>query len=378
MTLRSPVSGRALHADAPHSLADGAGERWPLIDGIAYLRTGREALAARALERLDAGDRAGALVHLLADQDDWWPGPAADPACLAALVRDADGLNFRAAMDHLGLGRVGDYFAHRWSDPTFLAGLALMEAHWAAPATAFELACGAGHYLRELSRRGVRCTGGDVVFAKLWLARHWVAGPDVDLVCFDAAAPWPVAEARYDLAFCHDALYFLEPKRAVVERLRRIAADGVLAVAHIHNANYLNHSAGAAVTAEALAALFPNALAYDDAELTRALVAGNAPQPQPWAQLDTVEAFSLVEGRHGAPRPLAGGLALPPVGAPLTRNPLYGEDAALRWPSQRYRDEYAGRITYPTCSRAPESAVRASDNDAMARSRELVDLPERW
>ncbi len=378
----SPYSGKPLHADTPHSLVDGSGERWPVIDGIAFLRTGRDALVASTLHRLDTGDRAGALIHLLADQDDWWTGPAADPARLAILVRDADRLSFRAAMDHLGLGRVGDYFAHRWSDPTFLAGLALMEAHWTSPTTAFELACGAGHYLRELTRRGVSCTGGDVVFAKLWLARHWVVGSGVELVCFDAASPWPVLERRYDLVLCHDALYFLEPKAAIVERLRRFATSGVLVVAHVHNRDHRNFSSGAAVSVRDLASLFPDALAYDDADLTRALVESRAPQAHRWEDLAAAEAFALVEGWTGPSRPLVDGLALPPEGANLARNPLYGSDDVITWPSERYRDEYAPLATYPLRSRAPRhvtrSAAPTAESEAMIRSRELVDLPERW
>src|SRR3712207_8340733 len=48
----------------------------------------------------------------------------------------------------------------------FRSGLALVEAHWREPSSAFELACGIGHYLREWSRRGLRVAGADVVFAK--------------------------------------------------------------------------------------------------------------------------------------------------------------------------------------------------------------------
>ena len=378
LRLRSPQTGRALERDSDHSLSDGAGERWPFLDGIAYLRTGRAALVADALARLDAGDRDGGLALLLADQDDWWPGPSADPARLAALVRDAPALSFRAAMDCLGFGRVGDYLAHRWSDPTFLAGLALMEAHWAAPASAFELACGAGQYLRELSRRGVACTGADVVFAKLWLARHWVCGPDVELVCCDAASPWPLADAQFDLVLCHDALYFLEPKAAIVAGLRALVADGgQLSVAHVHNRDAANLSAGAAVSAADLQALFPRAIAYDDAELTRALAEARAPRPQAWTALGGVEAFSLVEGAE-APRPVADGLALPRRGEILVKNPLYAEGEAIKWPSERYREEYAPGATYPRHSEAPLRAVASRSTEALARRRELVALPERW
>lgn len=378
MTYRSPTSGRELLTDSAHSLTDGAGERWPVVDGIAFLRINREELVRAALERLDAGDRAGALVVLLADQDDWWPGPSADPARLATLVREAETLSFRDAMDHLGLGRVGDYFAHRWTDPTFLAGLALMETCWSGPRTAFELACGAGHYLRELDRRGVACSGGDVVFAKLWLARHWVVGPAAKLTCFDAAAPWPIDAGRHDLVLCHDALYFLEPKAAIVARLKALATDGVLAVAHVHNRDYPNMSSGAAVSADELAGLFPRALVFDDAELTHALANGRSPKPKAWSDLGRVEAFSIVEGWTEAPRSLEGGLALPPHGATLRRNPLYGPDGTVSWPSDRYRDEYRDRATYPPRTSAPSAALLSPALESFARSRELVDLPERW
>ena len=377
--LRSPASGRPLFADTKHSLVDESGERWPVIDTIAYLRTGREALVAEVLARLDEGEAEAALALLLVEQDDWWTGPPADPVRVAALVRGRDQLTFREAMDHLGFGRVGDYLAHRWSDPTYLAGLALLEAHWVEPDSAFELACGTGAYIRELGRRGVPCTGGDVVFAKLWLARHWIVDPAVKLICFDATSPWPIAGQRYGLVLCHDAFYFFEPKAAVAARLRDVtAADGLLAVAHVHNAAADNQSAGASITADALAALFPGATFYDDAELTCALADARAPRPRAPEALGIAEAFSLALGDAARPRPVIAGLAMPPPGAALRKNPLYGEDDRVRWPSPRYRDEYAAQATYPLHSQAPRTARRTPAAEMSVRSRELVDLPERW
>ena len=377
--LRSPVSGRPLVVDTPHSLADGAGERWPVVESVPYLRTGRDELVADVLARLDGGEPEAALALLLVEQDDWWTGPPAEAARIAALVRGRDRLGFRDAMDHLGFGRVGDYLAQRWSDPTYLAGLALLEAHWSTPRCAFELACGTGAYLRELMRRGVPCSGGDVVFAKLWLARHWIVGPSVELICFDASSPWPIAGRCHDLVLCHDAFYFLEPKAEIAARLRGATAnDGLLAIAHVHNSAAANHSSGAATTAEALAALFPGATLYDDAELTRALAEARAPRPQAPSALECAEAFSVALGGATPPRPVVSGLALPPPGAPLRKNPLYGEDDRVNWPSPRYRDEYAPRATYPLRSQAPRTARCVPATESSARSRELVDLPERW
>ena len=367
--------------DTPHSVVDGSGHRWPVADGIPFLRHGREALAAEALARLDAGDREGALALLLADQDSWWRGETADPASLRELVRRRAGLTLRDAMRLLSWGPVADYFAHRWSDPTFLSGLALVEAHWREPRTAFELACGIGHHLREWSRRGVRVAGADVVFAKLWLARHWVA-PEAELVCFDAGASWPVAPRPFDLVACHDAFYFLEPKPALLAKLRgHVApAKGVLAVSHVHNRDWPNLSSGSAMTAAELADAFPDAALYEDAELTRALVEKRAPRAAAApAELARVEAFSLAEGPGLAPaQPIAGRLSLPPEGSTLRRNPLYAADGTVSWPSERYAREYGPHATYPARTDCPERATAGAATAAWALRREMVDLPERW
>ncbi len=364
MTYFSPLSGRPLVADTPHSLA-APGERWPVVDGIPYLRTDSEGLVAVALDHLDAGCPDDALVALLTDQDAWWTGPATDLGELKQLVRERDTLSLRAAMALLRMGPVADYFAHRWSDPTYLAGLALVEAHWRQPDTAFELACGIGHYLRELSARGVACVGADVVFSKCWLAKHWVA-PAADYVVFDAAAKWPVAAQRFDLVACHDAFYFLPDQPRVADLLREaVAPGGVLAVSHIHNAAVAGGAMGPARASAEWAALFPDAGVYDERELRRALLAGDAPAPTRWSDDPAIEAWSIVEPDGDAPRPLTGGLAMPVAEAVLVPNPLLG-DTGPRWPSDRYRAEYGAAATW------------LSNTGDAARHRRVLDLPARW
>lgn len=380
MILHSPLTGQALVADTPHSLA-AMGERWPVVDGIAYLRTGRQALVDAALGHLDAGRSDAALIGMLADQDGWWTGPLADPDALAQLVAGRHTLSLRAAMALLGMGPVATYFAYRWADPTYLAGLALIEAHWPhpaavsepadrGPATAFELACGIGHYLRELTGRGIACTGGDVVFAKCWLARHWVA-PDAEYVVFDADAAWPLTGARFDLVTCHDAFYFLGNQPEVASRLRSLLAPGgVLAVSHLHNAAYRGGAKGPAREAAAWRSLFPAATVYDEAELLGSLMHARAPRPQGWRDGPEIEAWSLVEGA-GAPRALSGGLAMPHPEAALRANPLL-RDGVAQWPSERWRDEYAAG-----CWWAREDGQLGFAADPV-RLRRLVDLPARW
>ena len=389
--LLSPLTRAVLQPDGANLLRDADGRRWPVIDGIPYLRVGRDALAAEVVARLQSGDREGALVLLLADQDDWWTGPEPDPSEILELVRARDRTGLRHAMAALAFGRVGDYFAHRWSDPTFLAGLALIEAHWRPTRTAFELACGIGHYGRDLARRGIAVTGADVVFAKLWLARHWVVPAETRLICFDAAAPWPVAEERFDLVFCHDAFYFLEPKAEILAALRALAGPGGrVAVGHVHNSESDNLSSGHAVSAPEVARLFPDATVYDDAELTRALVERRPPRPAPPAELAGVEAFSIEDASRGvSAADLSGGLTMPVADAALRLNPLFRPrdgGMAIEWPSPRYQTEYEPRTTLPhSLTRAESERLSAvvlrrdaSGIDEAVRRRILVDLPERW
>lgn len=385
--LLSPLTRRPLHADAPHSLA-AEGERWPVVDDIPFLRSDRRELAAGALGALDAGDRDGALVLLLGDQDGWARTPPPDERARRALVRDAARLSFREAMELLAFGPVATYFAHRWTDPTFLSGLALVEAHRDvdrgtdrdAPGRVFELACGAGHYLREFARLSSEVAGGDLVFAKLWLTRHWIA-PAARLVCFDAAAPWPLPDAAAGLVFCHDALYFLPQKPHVATEMLRVAGPGGrVLVGHAHNALVDNLSAGEPLTPAQYADLFGSAapLLYDDRELTAALVEGRVPRPAPAEALADAPAVAMAAGA-GEPRAVLGGLAVPPPGAVLRRNPLYA-GSEIRWPSERYEREYGPLATYPVRAQAPEWAAAGADpeTDELARRRVLVSLPERW
>lgn len=394
-SLASPETGRPLHRKGPFLLDEANAERWPVVEEIPYLRTGRDGLRERVNALLDRGDEREALAALLRDQDDWAPDPPPGREAALAAVRVADsGGPAREAMYSLGFGPVADYFSYRSSDPTYLAGLALLQAHWNAPRAAFELACGVGHYTRELLRRGVAASGGDVVFAKLWLARRYLV-PGARLVCFDASRRFPVGDASVDLALCQDAFYFLPDKPHVAAELRRISGEqGTIVVGHSHNAAVHNLSHGDPATVARHTDLFGDAALYDDAELTQAAVAGNPPEPRSAEELAPCEAVCLAQtGARAAGTPLrsAPDLLLPPPGTPLRLNPLYrreeGAIASLEWPSERYREEYAPRSGYlPTEVEIGEDLLRRAfgegagsspEIDRLARQRVLVEAEER-
>lgn len=392
-SLASPDTGEPLRREGSFLVDAATAERWPVVEEIPYLRTGRDDLKAEVCALLDRGDAGRALAELLRDQDEWAPDSPPDRDAALEALRAADrGGTAREVMSALEFGAVADYFTYRLSDPTYVAGLALIGAYWNAPRSAFELACGIGHYTRELSRRGVEAHAGDVVFAKLWLARRYLV-PQARLVCFDASRPFPLADASFDLALCQDAFYFLTDKPHVAAELRRISGDsGTVLVGHSHNAAVQNYSGGDPATAAEHALLFPGADLYDDEDLTRAAISGEAPEPRPTGELQESEAICV--GQPGS-RPTESGpdLLTPPPGTPLQPNPLYGRRTGagsgatrltLQWPSQRYRQEYGPRSVYlPQEAKVSEHMLhRAAAGDAggeiddLIWRRVLLDLPE--
>ncbi|MEJ2863170.1 class I SAM-dependent methyltransferase [Actinomycetospora flava] len=362
--LVSPENGADLHADSPHSLADGA-TRWPVLEGIPYLRAGRDEVREAALAALDDGRPDDAAAVLLADNDDWWDQPPPPAEQLRATLRST---TLREAVAGLGLGRVGDYFLHRDHDPSGLAVLALTAAHPPAGRPVLDLACGAGHLLRRLAQHGEReLVGVDVVFAKLWLARRFVVPAHVDLVCADLAHPWPVPATEGTYVAAHDVLYFLDDPAAVLATAAGHAGPGgAVVAAHCHTPGQPGHPR----PPESWAALLPGASCYGEEELTAATLERRLPRSAPAEELADTEAVALARDLAGA----GGDSALldPAPGAELRPNPLYA-DGVRRWPNPVWGGEYGPRAaTY-----LPERRPDPPPDDAVAR-RLLVDLPERW
>ena len=382
--LLDPASRRPLRRDRPWSLSDGS-NRWPVVEGIPYLRVGRDDLRRRALEALDDGDARSALVALLADQDDYARIPPPDPAALGVLVDAVQGrrATLREALAGLNYGPVADYFAHRWSAPTYLSGLALLGMRPEGTAVV-EVACGIGHYLRDLARAGVPCGGLDVVFSKLWLARRFLVGPEVDLICADASAGWPLGPAPGPTAaFCHDAFYFLPGKAGVIASLRGlVGGSGAILIGHAHN-RLRDHGgvAGEPRTPAEYAAMLPGCSLFDDAELARSAWKGEPAPARPAEELEQAEAVAMawpgkVGRQAGMPAPPASGLRL---------NPMLEDDGGTlrpRWPSARFEAEYAADSPY-LIGQAAASARALQEAGGpgagrLARLRILLDLPERW
>ena len=387
--LKNPLSGVKLRRDSPHSLTDGA-TRFPVVENIPYLRLNRDELRAQVTEKLDAGDERGATILLLQDRDDWASGDAPTKGDLQPLF-DNENLNLRVAMAGLKYGAVADYFAYRWSDPTFLSGLCLLENHLpTATEKVFELACGIGHYLREFDLRNIEATGADVVFSKLWLARKFAA-PNAKLICFDANYDFPFAENAFDAAFCHDAFYFLPEKKRVASELKRTTSGAIL-IGHAHNSEAQNYSSGAAVSTAEYAAMFENSIIYDDAELTEALIENRMPNARKTEDLKNAEAVSLATSERETADSIS--FSLPPLYQSLRTNPLldagnFNVSKTPKYPSKRYEKEYAALSDYLNLNDEDVSFSvqkimfdghweRDENTIELVRRRIFLDLPEDW
>ncbi|NEB96106.1 methyltransferase domain-containing protein [Streptomyces bauhiniae] len=374
--LLSPENGAPLVPRGSGLLDDG--ERlWPVVEGIPWLRAGREELRERAVALLAAGAAEEAALALLADSDDWWDE---EPPHQERLRQALRATTMRQAVAALGMGRVGDYFLHRWSDPSWLALLALTRHHPPGGLPVVELACGAGHLLRQLELAGARrVTGVDVVFAKLWLGRRFVC-PTAGLVCADVSRPWPLPARGDCYVACHDALYFVRDKEAVVRRaVRHAGPGGAIVLGHCHVAGAGAPSAGLPLTAPAWGDLLPGCTLYGDGELTRAYLERRAPRAVAAHEAVGEEAVALVRAPGGV-----SDVDLP-AGRPLRLNPLY-DRGRLVWPGERWRGEYGPAMAYlperievPAAVLADAHAGRMTPQvGELARRRVLVDLPEHW
>ncbi|MGC5014964.1 class I SAM-dependent methyltransferase [Streptosporangium sp. DT93] len=396
--LRSPLNGESLRAEGPWLLGDGE-TLWPCLAGIPYLRVGRDELREAAVSAISRGDRAGALALLLSDRKDDTI-PAVEPASVLRAI--GTGLTARETMDLLGYGALAPYFLHRWSLPTFLSGIALLETHARAGDVVCEIGCGLGQFLYAWTAAGAGTTvfGSDLVFSHLWLARRYTC-PGARLVCFDADATFPLVDAVADVIFSHDSFHYFRRKAHVLSEMRRISSRRALLLGHVHNAEHPNHSPGSPLSPEEYRDLIEPDLVYDDADLTEAALTATAPRPRSTRSPPPSPALAFVrEGASSASGPSRPPgvshpsvprtpcLSVPAPGARLRVNPLIGA-AGVEWPGARFEDEFVDGWPYLSELRAPHpDEIRPGEirlmeeNDerlaVLARRRVLLQLPDRW
>lgn len=364
---------------------------YPVVAGIPYLRTG--AAADTAMRQLGGENHEDALYTLLGLPQD-------QRESFHHLVQCERPATFRDCLAFLCPGPEGDYLFHRFCDPTFLCGQRVLQALAQAQprddaGMILDLCGGTGHLTRSLCEHGDVALA-DLSFAKLWLAKRFIA-PRCQPVCCSAADPLPFARAAFSLVVCADALHYIWPRRLLADEIVRLLSDtGTAVLPHLHNLLAENYSAGMPLTPAAYRDLFD----ATDARLFKesAVLDGLVKQ----APLDFSADCSDVELTDEAALVLIATRRsdifrkydLPPSADGVVHafrlNPLYApetdESWKLRFPSQDYEAEYAACRRYLperiSVTHAQLERWRAGGLDGnlktLADRRVLLDLPERY
>jgi uncharacterized protein YbaR (Trm112 family)/SAM-dependent methyltransferase len=301
-------------------------------------------------------------------------------------------------------GSEGPYFVHRFANPTYLIGQALLRTAGSDrrcfARRAIDLGGGSGHLARALCQiaGGAEVWLAEPNFWKLWLARRFVA-PECLPICFDAEAPLPFKRGSFSLAFCSDAFHYIWSKRMFAgEMTRLVGDDGVILVNHAHNALQENYSVGLPLAPQWWRNLFAEqgVRIFKESEVLDSIVEHRAidlSHDYTDAELAEEQALFLIATRHSD---IFRVYAYP--GAQFTAgqwriNPLYhverGERGAvlhLQFPSPSYEDEYRACKRYLPAQlelRAEDlnklaTGVLDDELRALAERYVLLNLPERY
>src|SRR5215471_5818156 len=190
---------------------------FPVVDGIPILHLQPAAVQAR--EHIEAGRPAQALRAMVGLETD------AEAERFEAAASSTSS-TYREIVEALGPNFEGGYFLYRFSDPTYVVANAVVRTIagivLGSGGRAIDICGGSGHLTRSLV--GLSSPGpilADLYFAKIWLARRFMA-PSCEPVCCDGNAPMPFARGTFRFAMCSDAFQYIWPKRLFIAEMARL------------------------------------------------------------------------------------------------------------------------------------------------------------
>jgi uncharacterized protein YbaR (Trm112 family)/SAM-dependent methyltransferase len=367
---------------------------YPVIDGIPVLLAGYG--GDGGFQEMLANEPEQALCAMLGLDEE-------RQATFKRLLARGKAPTFCEWVDFFSPGDEGTYFVHRFANPTYLVGAAILRAIGGCVVSrrVIDLCGGAGHMARLL---GQISAGAEVVlternFWKLWLAQRIVA-PQCAPVCCDAEAPLPFKRGSFSLAVCSDAFHYIWSKRMLAcEIMRLVGADGVIVLNHLHNALRENFSAGLPLAPQWWRNLFTgiNTRLFKESEmLDRVLERRKIDLSGEYAdrELGDEQALLLIATQFATgPEGLfeAHVIGTQPSPRAIRLNPLYqlqqdGENDLLRlkFPSEQYETEFAAckrylpeRLELPAGTLRRVEAGQLDDSwRGLAERHVLLDLPE--
>jgi SAM-dependent methyltransferase/uncharacterized protein YbaR (Trm112 family) len=214
---------------------------YPIVDGIPMLTAAYG--GDTSFQKLLAEDPERALyVALELDEE--------RQSAFGRLLAQGDEGTYRDWVEVFTPGNEGPYFVHRFANPTYLVGQAILRTvggdRRCFARRAIDLAGGSGHLTHALCQvaDGAEVFLAETNFWKLWIARRITAPNCIPVLC-DAEAPLPFKPGSFSLAFCSDAFHYIWSKRQFANEMSRLVGeDGVIVVNHAHNALQENYSVG--------------------------------------------------------------------------------------------------------------------------------------
>ena len=372
---------------------------FPIVAGIPVMHLQPHATAARDQVQEGRPDRAlRTMAGVDGEQQSAFEAAAA-----------SDTATYRDVVEALGANFEGGYFLYRFSDPTYLVAQAVVRAVAGAVLggrrRAIDVCGGSGHLTRSLlDLSSPPPLLADLFFAKIWLARRFMA-PGCEAVCCDGNAPLPFARGAFGFAMCSDAFMYIWTKRQFVGEMIRLvdqgghSEPGAVVISHTHNERTWSPSHGQPLSPEGYADLFETLppRIFGEAGLFADVVRGGPLDLARCDSPDTLDAdpaLTLIASRH--PGVFARHPLDPPPAAPRGQyrlSPLYVAEPAgdrirlrLQFPSADYEEEYGACRQYlpeeAVIDRAAWTALEAGHLPGeladLARRRVILDLPLRY
>lgn len=362
----SPFNGNNLVQHSNHLMTDGE-NLFPVFDNIIYMRD-RDEIRLPAIQMIFRDQYDKALRHLLRDQESnstRVPPTASD----LGEVEIPGNLSMGKMMQLLNYGPAAHEYHHLWSLPCFMAGLSLMMLTVQEDRPVLDMACHTGHNLRHLESHGFDTMGVDVVFSRLYLARHWME-VKAPLVCADVQRSIPIEFFEANTVLFLNELEHLRHQERTLRGLRTLATSlGSLAVSTDECPPMQIVSPDVQVDYDRALQLSPDGHIYTEDMLLQMWFTRMERPSLQQAPENGDTAIAWIEGQMNH--------SLYPLGKPagtLTVNPLLSPGARVPdFPNSSFQKKYEKKLTYMT-----QAMGEHLDQTSQYRHRVLLDIPERW
>ena len=278
---------------------------------------------------------------------------------LARQYVDSDKKPLFELIRHWGDKKWEDYLKYRPSSPTYTILLNLFHHLILSESRSpfiLDLCSGLSHFSFLLTHffPASRIICADISFLNLYFGSRYMA-PDADYILLNVNLPLPFNNHVISLCLHVDSFHYIEHKKTLSYELKRVLdSNGILFLAHLHNARAKHLAPGTPLDASDYLDLFgrENTRIYDEEALFQALMNEteiSLDSTIPQSDVEKIREITMMVGpkKHAQTAKVSKQKPLPP-GGKLSLNPLYSLEKndetlslRLKFPSKYFRNEYS-------------------------------------